>query len=264
MWFASAVLALLVGAAFSALILAVSAQREATTREARSTDVTVASLELEKLVADVESGFLGFTVTRSESALEPYQSARRALPGTVRTFRGVVAGEPAQEARAAALITQIEEYVTYFITPLVPLLRDEPALTDDAGLAQTGKVQTDEIRSLFRSFRNAEDELAADAAADADRRTELAVLVGIVAVGASMALITLFGIVLARSVGRPIRAAAEGANRIAGGELSLRLKEEGPGEVGELTRAFNAMAERLEQGRRELGPRTRSCARASE
>ena len=44
-----------------------------------------------------------------------------------------------------------------------------------------------------------------------------------------MALITLFGIVLARSIGRPVRAVADGANRIAGGELSLRLPEEGPG-----------------------------------
>ena len=58
MWLASAVLAVLVGAAFTALILAVSAQREATEREARSKDVTVASLQLEKLVSDIESGFL--------------------------------------------------------------------------------------------------------------------------------------------------------------------------------------------------------------
>ena len=67
-----------------------------------------------------------------------------------------------------------------------------------------------------------------------------------------MALIALFGIVLARSIGRPVRAVADGANRIAGGELALRLPEEGPGEVGELTRAFNEMAERLEASHHEL------------
>ena len=77
-------------------------------------------------------------------------------------------------------------------------------------------------------------------------------LVGAIAVGASMALIALFGIVLARSIGRPVRAVADGAGRIAGGELSLRLPEEGPGEVGELTRAFNEMAERLEVSHDEL------------
>ena len=67
-----------------------------------------------------------------------------------------------------------------------------------------------------------------------------------------MALIALFGIVLARSIGGPVRAVADGAGRIAGGELSYRLPEEGPGEVGELTRAFNEMAERLEVSHDEL------------
>src|SRR5262249_18582152 len=57
---------------------------------------------------------------------------------------------------------------------------------------------------------------------------------------------------LARSIARPIRDAAEGANRLAAGDLSQRLSETGPGEVGELTTSFNTMAESLEQGQAEL------------
>jgi signal transduction histidine kinase len=252
MWLASAVLAVLVGAAFTALIVAVSAQREATEREARSKDVIVASLQLEKLVSDVESGFLGFTVTGLTSSLESYDSARRALPVRMHRLQSVVANDPDQRTRAQVLLADIRSYVNDYVAPLIPLLREEPGLNQDSSLAQNGKVQTDEIRRLFRDFRAVETALSAKAAADAGRRTDLAVLVGAISVLASMALITLFGIVLARSVGRPIRAAASGANRIAGGELSLRLPPEGPGEVGELTRAFNSMAERLQEGRREL------------
>jgi signal transduction histidine kinase len=66
------------------------------------------------------------------------------------------------------------------------------------------------------------------------------------------ALIVLFGVLLARSIARPVRDVALGASRLAGGDLSLRLEEGGPGEVGELTRAFNTMAEALEEGRTEL------------
>jgi signal transduction histidine kinase len=252
MWLASAVLAVLVGAAFTALIVAVSAQREATEREARSKDVTVASLQLEKLVSDVESGFLGFTVTGLTSSLEPYNSARRDLNLRLNRLQSVVADDPGQRARAQALVTLIRAYVYDFVALLIPQLREEPGLNQDSSLAQSGKVQTDEIRGRFQSFREIENTLAAKAARDAGGRTDLAVLVGAVSVLASMALITLFGIVLARSVGRPILAAASGANRIAGGELSLRLPPEGPGEVGELTKAFNSMAEALQEGRKEL------------
>ncbi len=253
MWLASAALALLVGAAFTALILAVSAQREASDREARSKDVTAASLQLEKLVTDAELSFLSYTVTGVDRSLETYRSARRNLPDRLSALNALVVTDPAQRRRAQALQAQIREYVEFFIAPLITILRDEPGIgEDDSSLAQSGKSQTDEIRRLFVVFRAAENELAADAARDADERTDLAVLVGAVAVGASMALIALFGIVLARSIGRPVRAVADGAGRLAGGELSLRLPEEGPGEVGELTRAFNEMAERLEVNHAEL------------
>ena len=49
-----------------------------------------------------------------------------------------------------------------------------------------------------------------------------------------------------------MRAVASGASRLASGDLSLRLPTEGPGEIGELTSAFNEMAGRLEEGRGEL------------
>ena len=253
MWLASAALALLVGAAFIALILAVSAQREATDRETRSKDVTAASLQLERLVSDIESSFLSYTVTNEERSLEVYRAARPKLMGQIRTLQELVRDDRPQRLRARALEERIEDYVVYFVGPLIEILRDEPNLPeDDAAVAQQGKYHTDELRRLFTAFRAAEDKLAAQAADDADRRTDLAVLIGAVAVGASMALIALFGIVLARSIGGPVRAVADGAGRIAGGELSHRLPEQGPGEVGELTRAFNAMAERLEVSHAEL------------
>ena len=253
MWLASSALALLVGAAFTALILAVSAQQEATDREARSKDVTAASLELERLVSDVESNFLSFAVTGSADSLTAYEAATRKLPAQLATLEALVRDDPDQRENARGIENQIREYAFASLPPLIPILQEVKGLSEnDASLTQSVNVQTDEIRRLFSRFRAEEDKLASEAAQDADERTDIAVVVGGVAVGASMALIALFGIVLARSIGGPVRAVADGAGRIAGGELSLRLPEEGPGEVGELTRAFNEMAERLEATHAEL------------
>jgi signal transduction histidine kinase len=57
---------------------------------------------------------------------------------------------------------------------------------------------------------------------------------------------------LARRIARPLRAAAAGASRVAGGDLATRLEESGPGEVGELTRAFNEMTSKLEESHEQL------------
>jgi len=252
MWLASALLALVVGAAYVALILAVSVQRDATEREARSKEVTAASLQLEKLVSDVETSFLGLTLTRRPSFLGPYRTAMRELPSRLSALETLASDDSRQLARVRTLAQRIDEYVTEFVTPLIPILRETPGIADDSALAGEGKRYTDEIRQLFREFRRAEDALAAAASRTAERRADLAVLVGLVAVVASTTLIILFGIVLSRSIGHPVRAVASGASRLASGELEHRLPEHGPGEIGELTRSFNAMAERLEQGRREL------------
>jgi signal transduction histidine kinase len=252
MWLASAALAVLVGAAFTALILAVSAQRDATERESRSKDVNAASLQLEKLVSDVESGFLSFTVTRDEELLTPFRASQRELGSRLAALQSLVSEDAAQLRRARRLANRINEYVNNYVAPLIPNVREEPEIAEDETIALTNRVFTDEIRAFFAEFRAVEDGLAARAALDAEERTQLAVLVGALAVGASMALISLFGIVLARSIGRPVRAVAEGAGRLASGELSLRLPPAGPGEIGELTRSFNEMAERLEASHHEL------------
>ena len=63
---ASVVLAVLVTAAFAALIVAVSSLREANDREARATEAVTATLRLEKLVVDLETGLRGFVLTGNE------------------------------------------------------------------------------------------------------------------------------------------------------------------------------------------------------
>ena len=155
MWLASAALALLVGAAFTALILAVSAQREATDREARSQDVSAASLQLEKLVSDVESSFLSFTVTGKDSSLEAYRQARAKLQPQLRELNGLVRSDPrAEPARAGDREPGPGVRLLLRRRRLIPLLREEPGLTrDDSSVAQQNKIQTDEIRRLFDRFR---------------------------------------------------------------------------------------------------------------
>ena len=252
MFLASVLLALLVGLAFAALIFAISAQRNATERETRSREVTAEVLRLEKLVVDMETGIRGYIISRGEGTyLQPYTDARKEIPGHLGRLRTLVEEDPAQGRRAALLIQRIQEYIEYS-GPLLQVIRQTPAIARDPLFLDQAKVYADEIRERADDFLTAENELAMDAAADADRRADIALVVGAVGLAASTALIVLFGLFLARSVGRPVRSVAEGASRLAAGEWSLRLPPQGPGEIGELTRAFNEMADQIELGRAEL------------
>jgi nitrogen fixation/metabolism regulation signal transduction histidine kinase len=65
---------------------------------------------------------------------------------------------------------------------------------------------------------------------------------------------------MARRLARPLEAVAEGAARVAEGDLDTRVAAEAKGEAGALVRAFNEMVGRLAQQRRELARLEKAAA----
>lgn len=252
MLLASVGAAILVAGAFAVLILAVSSLREATEQGARSKDLTTATLALDKLVLDLERGVRGFVLTGSERLLQPWTEARRDLPRRLAAFERLAAANPAQRRRARRLADAIRGYSDDYSANLVRIARETPAAAREADPTAEGRQRIDEIRRLFARVLAAENALATKSAMAANDEAERAVALAAMFLLASATVIALFGLYLARSIGRPVRQVAHGAARLAAGELDLRLPETGPGEVGELTRSFNVMAERLSRGRREL------------
>jgi signal transduction histidine kinase len=248
---ATAVLALIVAGAFGILVHAVSTLDDATKREAHAKDVTAASVTLEKLVLDLETGLRGFVLTGNERFLQPWSRAREQLPRRLAAFERVATGDRQQARRARDLATLIREYVIDYSEPVVEIARDDPAVARTTVASTEGKRRTDEIREAFGRFLSAEDRLAARSAASARSQSDRAVALAIAGLILSAVLIVGFGLYLARSIARPVRGVATAATRLAAGE-SPELQKGGPGEVGELTQAFNRMAEQLERGRAEL------------
>jgi len=66
--------------------------------------------------------------------------------------------------------------------------------------------------------------------------------------------------VMARRLARPLEAVAEGAARVAEGDLETRVATDAKGEAGALVRAFNEMVARLGQQRRELSRLEKAAA----
>jgi signal transduction histidine kinase len=249
---ASAVLALLVAGVFAVLIQAVAALNDSTRREAHAKDVSVKTLRLEKLVLDLENGVNSFILTGNEGFLELYEEARAQLDGRLAEFTRIAGTNPAQGRAARSLASEIKNYVQEYTIPVVRIARGNRQVAVNQVARQEGKRRTDDIRDRFTRFLGAENALAAAGAASADRQSDRAIAFAIAGLIASAVLIVLFGLYLSRSTARPVRAVADAASQLARGDLSARLEEKGPGEVGELTTTFNRMAEQLERSRAEL------------
>jgi signal transduction histidine kinase len=155
-----------------------------------------------------------------------------------------------QQREARGLSNAIRDYITDYADPVVEVFSSRRA----ARLAtrSEGRLKAEEIRDRFENFLTAERTLSESRERSADAKTRHAIELGVVGLGGSTILILLFGLYLARGIARPVSEAAEGAGQLAAGDLSIRLSQTGPGEVGELTTSFNEMAGRLEATRNEL------------
>lgn len=77
----------------------------------------------------------------------------------------------------------------------------------------------------------------------------------LVSLALSLVVAILAGLIVARTVSRPVAEVRDAANRIAEGDLRHRVPASGRDEIGELATAFNRMAGRLSMTLRELEAR---------
>lgn len=248
---ASALLALAVGSAFTVLLVAVIDQREARSQALRSRSQLASADALLTLLIDLETSQRGFVITRQERFLEPWRAARTALPGKAWALARA-ARDRAQAARARAMARAVTSYIRDYSVPLVTAARRGDASARSVAATEEGMQRMDSLRARLDRFRASERDVVAALQDRVGRDSRRAVGGAAAGLAGSILLIFLFGGYLARAIVRPLRRAAVMANRLAAGDLAVRMPATSPAEVGELERAFNAMASSLETGHAEL------------
>jgi signal transduction histidine kinase/CHASE3 domain sensor protein len=246
---ASGLLATIVGGAFAVVLFAITELRGTTDLRRQTREALVAADTLEKHVIDLETGLRGFVITHDEHFLEPADEARAALPGSVRALERRAAGEPVQLARVQRIAGAMNAYVTQYALPLVDAVRRNDASARSVERTVAGKRRVDALRAGLNSFREAERSRLSGRDADVDQAARSASAAAAVGVAGSIVLIIVFAGYLTRVIVRPLRRAALMANRLAGGDLSVRLRETDAAEIGALERSFNVMAGSLEESR---------------
>src|SRR5438270_1742249 len=123
---------------------------------------------------------------------------------------------------------------------------------------ELGRHQIEDLRTEFAHFLSTETTLGNKRDERAHTTEQHALVVGGISLGTALLLILLAAVYVNRGVAGPVRSAADAAAQIAGGDLSGRLREDGPGEVGQLERTFNTMAASLERTLADLEERNRT------
>lgn len=258
---ASGLLALIIASAFAVLLSSVADLRSSERRAQQSEQVLVVANRLERLVVDLESGPRGFVLTGQQRFLEPWRDAQAAFPEQARNLQQLVADNPEQHARAQRITQRITSYLLDYSIPLVTTAEQDPAAARSEATTEEGRRRINAIRTEFDQFGATEQQLAAARQERSEAAASRAIIAAAAGVAGSILLIVLFAGYLTRAIVQPVREAAAMADRLARGDLGVRIPERGIAEIGVLQRSFNTMAESLQQSRAELAAsRTRIVA----
>jgi signal transduction histidine kinase len=261
---ASGAFALLIGAVFVLLVVAIRGQRDSANRAIRAQQAISAGNKLEKLAIDLETGVRGYVASGAKPVfLQPYTAARQAYPAQAGELTSLVRDNPTADATLHQIRQAIDDYVNLYSIPMISLARDRIDVARSVIVNGTGPQRIDAIRTQFQQLFNSERALAQKRTSQAGSRANAAVWIGIGGLVLGLSAVLLLAIYLGRSVVRPVREVAAGAERVAHGDLTARAPDQRGDELGDLGRAFNTMAASLEHSRDEVAARTAELERSN-
>jgi len=254
----------LIGAGLFALVFAISTVvlisaignlRGASDRRVRSDRIVVLTVQIERLVVDLQTGQRGFILTGQKRFLQPWHQAQRELPGRLRALEAAAASQPGQGRRVRELARRIRSYLRDYSIPSVRIARRDRGRAREVIARGEGKRRVDDLRGRTGEVSRAQsvEVAAASAAADAAGRT--AVMIAWAGIGGVLILLVVFELYMRRTVSLPVSRTARAADRLADGDLSVRMHETGSAELARLGRSFNHMARSLQESRKTLEDR---------
>ncbi|HVS28111.1 MAG TPA: ATP-binding protein [Solirubrobacteraceae bacterium] len=251
MFSAGGLLALLVGAIFVVLLVAITDLRHSSSLANRSEQAIVAATNAQKLTVDLETGVRGLLITGEDRFLKPYLAARPRAQRQSEQLQYLVSDDPAQRAAARRLATMVHTYIADYAQPLVIAQQQgQVTLARKVKATAEGAGRFDALRAGFARFVDVERARADRRRRSADEHARSAIVLGVVGLVASVLLVLAFTGYLARAVLAPVRRLVGAARRFAAGDRSARVPEGGGGEVAELGRTFNAMVASLNESER--------------
>ena len=230
----------------------------------RSERILTAVARTEKLVIDLETGLRGWLITGQERFLEPYRRSTREVPEAVIRLGRAVTGNAAQRDRVDRIESRLIAYQRDHARPLLAQGRPPSSSRRAVELVSEGKARLDQLRGDLTGFAAVERRRLARRSAAADRTSDRAVLVGVVALALLLALVGVLAVFVDRTIVRPVLRFGEAVERLRRGDLGVRVGHSGPEEIASLGGAIDELAGSLSESRSELEQRNAELRRLSE
>ncbi|AWB20402.1 methyl-accepting chemotaxis protein [Methylobacterium currus] len=203
---------------------------------------------------DQETGLRGYLLAADPQFLAPYRQGQKAYRTAFAEARRLTADNPAQQTRLDALDQQAKRWMQDVAEKEIALMGDA-ATRDQARAIEikgTGKATMDALRETAAEIRKVEVDLMAVRERAQARTFQLADLMNLAGIAASLLIAAVMALMVSRTLATPLRAMAALMQRLAQGDKTIVVAGLDRGdEVGAMAQAvevfrLNAIeAERL-------------------
>jgi methyl-accepting chemotaxis protein len=195
--------------------------------------------DIDSTLKDAETGQRGYLITGSQSYLQPYDAAKKQISDEIDVLAGLTSDNAAQQKRIDA--------VRPLVTAKFQEMQQTIDLRDSDGfeaaravvLQNKGKAVMDQIRGLLTAMTDAESSLLGERDRHSADEVTRSRVIDLAAMLLAVVLMAAAGVLITRSIGRPLADLSGGVRKLAGGDLGARVDESGKDEVSELARDFN-------------------------
>lgn len=241
----SGLLALIIGAAFGALLIAIDDWNGAKQQSAGAREVLVTTTQVEHLVCGIETGQRDFLNTGNPEYLKVWTAAQATFAKTSARLQRL-ADTPEEENWTRRITQASQSYTHDYASPVVAAAQRGDPSARNAATMQEGNRRIAELRANIDGLVATERDVTAKFDERSRELAGRAIIAGAAGVAASILVSVLVVGYLSRVVVRPVRRTTAMADHVAGGDLGTRMPETGVGEIGQLARSFNAMGGSIE------------------
>ncbi len=236
---ALALIAIVVAGMFATVVVTVRSMEALSKASRRTTDMTQSTLQLERTVVDLETGVRGYMLTNDPSFLEPYEKGRARIDAELTQLQTLA--DPAVRPQVINITRDLNDYVNSYTEPLVRGTRKQTVLA----ATTEGKQRLDALRGQLASLSSVQQGVSLERRTQSQALRRRMTVLAAAGAALTIALLIALAYALHRLVLVPVSRVSGAAGKLAGGRLGTRVPANGPGEIGQLGAAFNAMAEAL-------------------
>ncbi|WP_343732931.1 methyl-accepting chemotaxis protein [Duganella sp.] len=208
--------------------------------------------EVETALIQVQNSTRGFMLTGEESITKPIPIEEEKVRHHLAEIKRLTADNPAQQERLKQVAPLIQNWLDNVIHPLLEKRR---ALNKQVGVSQQVATAADvlngaktiaEVRRIIRELCDEEDRLLAARSQASANLSQTMMLLLIVGGAVCTALALGIGGLLSAALAGPLVRLSATVDRIARGEQGARVEVSSGDELGQVSGAFNLMAQAIE------------------